>query len=174
MRSWLYFSQVVVFCVCVWCALALAIPGTRKASCPAALICFHSCCMDSRALGDVNSMLKQILVRLGVMLKQRSSYLTSQPFIPFVIVLVSGRVAWTSYLGQIWSCACRRLAASSKQLACSISLVDNIQQLPQGWVLLHLLQVLLWAPILASHHNLMLCLDSLWCGTLVLFPWTQK
>lgn len=174
MRSWLYFSQMVVFCVSVWCALALTIPGTTKASCPAALICFCSCCMDSGALGDVKSILKQILVGLGVMLQQRSSNLTSQPFIPFVIVLMSGRVAWTSYLGQIWSCACRRLAASFKLLASSISLVDNIQQLPQGWVLLHLLQVLLWAFILASHRNLMLCLVPLWCGTLISFLWTQK
>ena len=97
------------------------------------------------ALGDVHSRLRQVFVGLGVMLQQRSNYLTIQPFVPSVIVLMSSRVAWTSYLRQIWSCTYRRLAASSEQLACNISLVDNVWHLPQGWALLRLLQVLLWA-----------------------------
>lgn len=49
--------------------------------------------MNGGALGAVNSRLRQVLVGLGVMLKQSSSYLTIQAFIPSVIVLMLSRVA---------------------------------------------------------------------------------
>lgn len=48
---------------------------------------------DGGALGDVTSRLRQVLVGLGLMSPQRSSYLTTQPFVPPVIVLMSSRVA---------------------------------------------------------------------------------
>jgi len=49
--------------------------------------------MDGGALRDVGSRLRQVPVGLGVTLQQRNSDLTVKAFFPFVVVLMSSRVA---------------------------------------------------------------------------------